>query len=1037
MESRQFNFTPIMNQKWFAKVADYLRLLKRYNNNLEYLLVHRRIGRRLYEVLRDSDIKNMDEVQLVAALFRTARPLLFAERLNDRDGVGAQVDGTDWTRREFELLSGTSKMVENVTAYSANTYNPQAKDFFMEDGNQPLVTLMLVNGALIGGCQADYDRVMINNIVDSEKFEIFLQDNLLPALQTASLLAGKKGNKTVVTLPILGAGEFSGGSGNAELIKKYYTSALTNIIKKSAESLTHIKAIVVTGCDQELPAEKICDALDMQLYLTTSFVGLYPASKYEELNNLLVCAILAGDPLSFPGNDIYKYDNKAPKTSEGRTSSLTNLATIMTGYNGLMYFTTTKVYEPAQSTSWIAACDFGEAALRFNILHVWDNHQLQLKSCEETDAWKPERLSHHKPAFYHEKDSVVKFSELMVKDGDKLNIAATLQNIISQTTGCKEINISFYNDEYWIAVGSGENAHKSCLNAAVAEKLLWSYLDSFSTGSAYKDELLKLTTKHESQEEFFAALKAEVNIHSGKSKSLEIKSSEIKPARANMISILSANTVMEIEKFDKSNMSQRLRKVLRDSDIAKLTTMQFIDALHKSLSFLDADAKGYSKEELVLLGRLIKAVEDVTVFTKTSDAKCAYNQVLSINDRQTATLIFANSALLVGTKADFDRVIKNGKFDAASFEIFLEDNLLPALVFANDHAKARGSRAVVTLPVFGGGLNAGAYKQEINHSFKDILISIINKLSDQFTHIDYFVLTGLPVNSAVSIKLAGNKQLYIANENIGLAPKIHYPKEMANHDVYAVVSGERLTHPCSIINKIKDNGITINSQESAVAIYTSVCGKMLGVESEFFFDGATAIHLPKQQPFSWLNLGIENKATLNFDQIYICQNGESQVMKFDSNAGVYQPCYIAVDESNFDWHNKNKFYAELLDLLHDYVMNQEWKISKSSGFLKSTTTVESISLSRTSYMVDILPKAIKEIYDILKLHQGLRHMNAARKEFLFGEIRRVIKAAEKDTHPQVKEFCKLFQGKTDVELRDSLIGLLRVRNEREIGMSIK
>lgn len=399
------NITPVMSNESSALITDYLRILK--ETDIRELVEQKKMGSRLYEVLRKSNIQSLTETELVDALLKTTRPLLFAENIDH-----AQGDGSDWTQHEIMLLGRIARVVKDVTVYSKRTLNPSEEDIFNED-EQPNATLLFVNGALLVGCEADlkrvvsYDRIEGIDIpkVNEVKFEKFLEDNLLPSILFANQDAGDQG--AVVTLPVIGGGEFAGGKNSklAKQINDCYVNVVTNLIKKNKEHLPNIKAVVITGIPQRgQHTEKNCPTI----YTTPDSIGLAPVIKNhtEDLIGLKVYAAIAGDHLSFPGNDGYA---GSPKTHEGGCSTRTNVYSKITDEPG-EFNPENQIYSPDDG-NWLDVCEDNKTTLNFSEMYVFEKNVGISIPFEKNNDYQPGYLLPKKPANYLKNKSLNSESE--------------------------------------------------------------------------------------------------------------------------------------------------------------------------------------------------------------------------------------------------------------------------------------------------------------------------------------------------------------------------------------------------------------------------------------------------------------------------------------------------------------------------------------------------------------------------------------------------------------------------------------------------
>ena len=106
-----------------------------------------------------------------------------------------------------------------------------------------------------------------------------------------------------------------------------------------------------------------------------------------------------------------------------------------------------------------------------------------------------------------------------------------------------------------------------------------------------------------------------------------------------------------------------------------------------------------------------------------------------------ANLAYVPGALLrsdlgTGQTADLNEVIVAGKIDQDKFNALYERRLLPQLLQINQHAKAQGKLAAVTVPGIGTGQFAGNYTGSIKQAFREALEYALETHQDQLDQID-------------------------------------------------------------------------------------------------------------------------------------------------------------------------------------------------------------------------------------------------------------------------------------------------------------
>lgn len=150
-------------------------------------------------------------------------------------------------------------------------------------------------------------------------------------------------------------------------------------------------------------------------------------------------------------------------------------------------------------------------------------------------------------------------------------------------------------------------------------------------------------------------------------------------------------------------------------------------------SAVSGDGTDWNLDELGLLG-------DISVATPVT----VYDNGLHIHPAVhahpfSATLLFTPGALLEtgrgGRAADWDEVVRNGHFDDQGYAALYERRLLPVFVHANEVARARGRKAVITVPGLGCGMFAGPYRGKMGSKLLAALKALLAKHAQRLSHV--------------------------------------------------------------------------------------------------------------------------------------------------------------------------------------------------------------------------------------------------------------------------------------------------------------
>ena len=175
-----------------------------------------------------------------------------------------------------------------------------------------------------------------------------------------------------------------------------------------------------------------------------------------------------------------------------------------------------------------------------------------------------------------------------------------------------------------------------------------------------------------------------------------------------------------------------LLRELRGKDISILSTETFIEhlvATKPPVIFAESSVYGNGKDwnqtELSILGD-IGVVTPVQVY---DDGKHLKPEVY--NTPFPATLLYIPGALLRnGTgnvPADWNEVIQDGQIDPTAYQALYERRLLPLLIYANDHSKSKGKKALITIPGLGCGQFAGPFIGKMGAYLKEAVVALLKK----------------------------------------------------------------------------------------------------------------------------------------------------------------------------------------------------------------------------------------------------------------------------------------------------------------------
>jgi hypothetical protein len=346
------NYQVLINKQTSDKIESYLQALKSDGSAGHYL--HNR--------LKDRDISQLTNIDLLKLLIRTKRPQIFAE--NEVRG-----NGIDWNQTELSIL-GDISIATPVTIYDNGRHrNPEVHQ-------EPFSgTLIFTPGALLRNgynlTPADWDeivvdspgeRLLVQSGVEVRQREIDLQAyyqlyerRLLPGFLYANEVAKSQGKMALITIPGLGCGQFAGifrGQLGAML-----GDSLKTFLKTHGDKFDRIKVVYYdpySECENE---RFEFDSISLLIRPLTKGNNNKPqlcqpdtyAETDDDFTNYELFSFVAWDHVSWPGNDFYI---NARMTDDGVKAAATDMMMAMTGVEGKYDARTYRYLPPAEYTDW-------------------------------------------------------------------------------------------------------------------------------------------------------------------------------------------------------------------------------------------------------------------------------------------------------------------------------------------------------------------------------------------------------------------------------------------------------------------------------------------------------------------------------------------------------------------------------------------------------------------------------------------------------------------------------------------------------------
>lgn len=354
------------------------------------------IGSNLKRVLNDCGIQpsTLTNEVVLLMLLRTKKPKCFAE---------SDVNGHDWTHDEFAILSEIGTCVANVTVYDDAKWGHKNSTPFRQYKRHQ-ATLLFMNGPILkpdapiskqDNCE--FKQLVSNKALKQDAYKAYLERRLMLLLKQASDQAAIHKKKAYIALPGIGCGEFAGSfahqltqriGGNSAV----YESCIIDIIQNFTQqypnhSIGCIRLNMGPAGGVVSEVRQIGDIpfvrSDQQGYKGHAMLAkpqdVIP-QKYRR-DDFEIFSVVAGDPVSFPGNDMY-IDSKF--TDEGAQGGATDLVTKITGIPGHY---DQGMWRTRNNTPWqnIKACTF-------QALHCLAAQSLTVQNHPENTSAPPSKV---------------------------------------------------------------------------------------------------------------------------------------------------------------------------------------------------------------------------------------------------------------------------------------------------------------------------------------------------------------------------------------------------------------------------------------------------------------------------------------------------------------------------------------------------------------------------------------------------------------------------------------------------------------------
>lgn len=334
-----------------------------------------KVGTKLLDQLKQAGIqssqtaKSLTNERLMQLLLKTKEPCCFAE---------TQVGGGNWTDKEFGILSTITTSVP-VTMYAdakwkignATPYDkPQKGHLFFTNG-----PVLNPSSPISKSKTSEYYQLTdpdptnpYNRQLNQERYRAFMRERLLPIFKEAQRKADSQGKTPFVSIPGIGVSLFAGAFAN-QLKDSKGNGAFKEAVYAVLEELTPKDFSGVVRIDMG-PIHNSC--LETK-GLTNNNIRVYEydqGAKGEGFNGpgilalpstlgitkkegllddqFLHCNVVAGDPASYPGNDMHK---DSSNTNEGAVGGSTNVVGLTIDEAG-EWNNDAKEYHPTERVGW-------------------------------------------------------------------------------------------------------------------------------------------------------------------------------------------------------------------------------------------------------------------------------------------------------------------------------------------------------------------------------------------------------------------------------------------------------------------------------------------------------------------------------------------------------------------------------------------------------------------------------------------------------------------------------------------------------------
>lgn len=347
-------YSIIVPEETASRAADYVTALR---------AGHSLPGALLRDRLRGMEVQTMTGLDLLARLFDTKQPQIFAESAV----VG---DGSDWNLTELGLLGDVSIAVP-VSVFDDGNHRAPTPHAAALPG-----MLVFTPGALLrngrGRAPADWDETVApDGRLSLDGYYNLYRRRLLPVLRYINEHA-RRPRSAFLTVPGLGCGQFAGpfrGQLGGRL-----QAVLQRLLITYGSSLPNLSAVYFdpySECDNHRaeiegisflvrPLKVPGNQAKSQLCCPIAY-----AESGDDFSDCSLYSIVAWDHVSWPGND---YFAGARVTDDGVKAAATSSMSVLTGIEGEYDPVRGKYLPPRPYSNWGAVVEEG---VRKGRLRLW------------------------------------------------------------------------------------------------------------------------------------------------------------------------------------------------------------------------------------------------------------------------------------------------------------------------------------------------------------------------------------------------------------------------------------------------------------------------------------------------------------------------------------------------------------------------------------------------------------------------------------------------------------------------------------------